>query len=183
MALLTTLGLTPTVNVAKAIAAASGPDPKAAAQAALADFDKALKGAVAFAAQIKDKAAQTKFVQALTAADAMKRAASKAAADQQREAAQKALADLTAAKEAADKAIADDLQGRGEEDPGPGPGDAQARLRRLVQARGSAEGALRQAQGARQEGPGRGPSSKPPRARSTRRSTRRTARWSRRRPT
>jgi hypothetical protein len=107
MALLSTLGLKPTVEVAKAMAAASGPDPKAAAQVALADFDKALKGAVAFAGQIKDKALQAEFVQALKAADATKRAAAKAAADEQRQAAEKALADLTAAKEAADKAIAD----------------------------------------------------------------------------
>jgi len=107
MALLTTLGLTPTVNVAKAIAAASGPDPKAAAQAATADFDKALKGAVAFAGQIKDKALHAQFVQALKGADATKRAATQAAAEEQRKAAEKALADLTAAKEAADKGIAD----------------------------------------------------------------------------
>jgi hypothetical protein len=107
MALLTTLGLTPTVNVAKAIAASSGPDPKIAAQVAIADFDKALKGAVAFAGQIKDKALQAQFVQALKGADAHKRAATKAAADEQRAAAEKALADLTAAKEAAGKAIAE----------------------------------------------------------------------------
>ena len=107
MALLTTLGLTPTANVAKAIAASSGPDPKAAAQAATADFDRALKGAVAFAGQIKDKALQAQFVQALKGADAHKRAAAKAAADEQRAAAEKALADLTAAKEAADQAIAE----------------------------------------------------------------------------
>jgi hypothetical protein len=106
MALLNTLGLRPTVEVAKAIAASSGPDPKIAAQAALADFDKALKGAVAFAGQIKDKALQAQFVQALKGADATKRAAAKAAADEQRKAAEKALADLTAAKEAADQAIA-----------------------------------------------------------------------------
>jgi hypothetical protein len=107
MALLSTLGLKPTVEVAKAIAASSGPDPKAGAQAAIADFDKALKGAVAFAGQIKDKALQARFVQALKGADATKRAAAKAAADEQRKAVEKALADLAAAREAADRAIAD----------------------------------------------------------------------------
>ena len=106
MALLTTLGLKPSMNVAKAIAASAGPDPKAASQAALADFDKAMKGAVAFAGQIKDKAVQAQFVQALKGADAMKRATAKAAADEQRQAAEKALADLNAARAAADQALA-----------------------------------------------------------------------------
>lgn len=100
MALLSSLGLKPTADVVKAIAASSGPDPKVAAQAAIADFDKALKGAVAYAAQIKDKALRTEFAQALQGVEAAKRAAAKASADEQRQAAEKALADLAAARQA-----------------------------------------------------------------------------------
>ena len=146
MALLSRLGLTPTVEVAKAIAASSGPDPKVAAQAALADFDKALKGAVAFAAQIKDKALQTQFVQALDTAPTRRSAPPpRRPADEQREAAREGAGRPDRGQGSRRQGDRRHLQGRGEEAAGPAAGDARPRLRRLDPSPGAAEGAVREA--------------------------------------